>query len=265
MKFCPVTSGSSGNCIYIGSDAHSVLIDAGVSGRRIEAGLNTIDQTTGDIDGLLITHEHADHIKGVGVLARRFGIPIYTTEGTAKAMSERVSLGKIPEGRIHIIREDEPFSVGDLTVTAFAVSHDAAQPVGFRVESGGKSCAVATDMGEYTEYTLGHLQELDVLLLEANHDLHMLQAGPYPYYLKRRIMGEKGHLSNDDAGRMLCRLLHDDIRHVYLGHLSRENNYEALAFETVSQEVTLGDCPYRASDFEITIAHRDVVSDALVF
>ena len=104
-----------------------------------------------------------------------------------------------------------------------------------------------------------------MLLLESNHDLRMLQAGRYPYYLKRRIMGEKGHLSNDDAGRLLCRLLHDRIKHVYLGHLSHENNYEALAFETVSQEVTMGDCPNKAADFDITIAHRDVVSEAVEF
>ena len=120
-------------------------------------------------------------------------------------------------------------------------------------------------MGEYSDYIVKNLQNLDVLLLESNHDLHMLQAGRYPYYLKRRIMGEKGHLSNDDAGRLLCRLLHDDIRHVYLGHLSQENNYEALAYETVTQEVTMGDCPYKADDFEITIAHRDRVSEPVEY
>jgi len=265
MKFCPIASGSSGNCILIASDSHSVLVDAGISGKKIEAGLRGIDMQTSDIDGILVTHEHSDHIKGIGVLARRYGIPVYTTRGTADALLDTTQIGKIPDGLIHIIEADKPFEVGDLSVKAFRTSHDAAEPVGFRVEHDGRSAAVSTDLGEYTDYTVESLQNLDVLLLESNHDLRMLQAGRYPYYLKRRIMGEKGHLSNDDAGRLLCRLLHDDIRHVYLGHLSHENNYEALAFETVSQEVTMGDCPYKASDFDITIAHRDIVSDAVEF
>ncbi len=265
MDFCPITSGSSGNCIYIGSDRHSVLIDAGISGKRIEAGLRTIDRTCRDIDAVLVTHEHSDHIKGIGILARRYGIPIYTTKGTAAALEEMTQVGKIPEGLLHIIEPESPFKIGDLEIRAFSVSHDAAQPVGYRVECGEKSAAVATDMGEYTDYTVEQLQKLDVLLLESNHDLRMLQAGHYPYYLKRRIMSEKGHLSNDDAGRLLCRLLHDDIRHIYLGHLSHENNYEALAFETVSQEVTMGDCPYKAADFDISIAHRDIVSEPVSF
>ena len=263
MKFCPITSGSSGNCIYIGSDHHAVLVDAGLSGRRIEAGMNSFGATTKDIDAILLTHEHADHIKGIGILARRYGIPIYTAPGPAAAIQNMTAVGKIPDGLLHTIEPDAPFSIGDLTIRAFRVSHDAAEPVGFRVETGGKSAAVATDMGEYTDYIVEELQDLDVLLLESNHDLHMLQAGRYPYYLKRRIMGEKGHLSNDDAGRLLVRLLHDDIRHIYLGHLSAENNYEALAYETVSQEVTMGDCPYKADDFNITIAHRDIVSESV--
>lgn len=265
MKFYPIASGSSGNCILIASDAHSVLVDAGISGKKIEEGLRGIDMQTSDIDGILVTHEHSDHIKGIGVLARRYGIPVYTTGGTAEALYNMTQIGKIPEGLVHIIEADKNFQIGDLEIRAFRTSHDAAEPVGFRVEHDGRSAAVSTDLGEYTDYTIENLQNLDVLLLESNHDLRMLQAGRYPYYLKRRIMGEKGHLSNDDAGRLLCRLLHDRIKHVYLGHLSHENNYEALAFETVSQEVTMGDCPYKAADFDITIAHRDVVSEAVEF
>ncbi len=265
MKICPIASGSSGNCILIASDHHSILVDAGISGKRIEAGLRSIDMKSSDIDAILITQEHSDHIKGIGILARRYGIPLYTTQGTADALLEMTTIGKIPDGLIHVINAEEAFAIGDLSVKAFRTSHDAAEPVGYRVEHGGKSAAVSTDLGEYTDYTVEQLRNLDVLLLESNHDLRMLQAGRYPYYLKRRIMSEKGHLSNDDAGRLLCRLLHDDIKHVYLGHLSHENNYEALAFETVSQEVTMGDCPYKASDFNITIAHRDVVSEAVEF
>ena len=265
MKFCSISSGSSGNCIYAGSAGTSVLIDAGISGKKIEQGLNGIDLTTSDVDGILVTHEHSDHIKGLGVLARRYGIPVYATKGTIRALMETTQVGKIPDGILCEIKADEPFEIGDLTVKPFAISHDAAEPVGYRIEHGGKSAAVATDMGCYNDYIVRNLTGLDVLLLESNHDVHMLEAGRYPYYLKRRILSELGHLSNETAGQLLCRLLHDGIREIFLGHLSRENNYEALAFETVCDEVTLGDNPYRSSDFRISIAHRDTPGEAVVF
>ncbi len=265
MKFCSIASGSSGNCIYAGSAQASVLIDAGISGKRIEAGLNGLELTTRDMDGILLTHEHSDHIKGLGVLARRYGIPIYATEGTIAALSEMTTIGKIPEGLYHRIAADEAFSIGDLSIKPFAISHDAAEPVGYRIEHNGKAAAVATDMGCYDEYTIGQLRDLDVLLIESNHDVRMLEAGRYPYYLKRRILSEKGHLSNETAGQLICRVLHEGIREIFLGHLSRENNYEELAFETVCDEVTLGDNPWRSSDFRITIAHRDAPGEAVVF
>lgn len=265
MKFCSIASGSSGNCIYAGSADTSVLIDAGISGKRIEAGLNSLDLTTPDIDAILITHEHSDHIKGLGVLARRYGIPIYATQGTVGALKKSTAIGKIPEDLWHVIEADSSFTVGDLAVKPFSISHDAAEPVGYRIEHGGKSLATATDMGCYDEYTVHALKDLDVLLLESNHDVRMLEAGRYPYYLKRRILGEKGHLSNETAGQLLCRVLHEGIREIFLGHLSEENNYEALAFETVCDEVTLGDNPFRSSDFRITIAHRDLPGEAVVF
>ncbi len=265
MKFCSIASGSSGNCIYAGSSATSLLVDAGISGKRIEAGLRGIEQTTEDIDGILVTHEHSDHIKGLGVLARRYGIPIYATAGTIAAIRESGSVGKIPEGLLRTVRADIPFEIGDLSVMPFRVSHDAAEPVGYRIAHEGKSCAVATDMGCYDDYIVERLQGLDVLLLEANHDVRMLEAGRYPYYLKRRILGEKGHLSNETSGQLLGRLLHDSVREIFLGHLSQENNYEALAYETVCDEVTFGDNPYRSKDFNISIAHRDVPGEAVVF
>ena len=265
MKFCSIASGSSGNCLYAGSSAASVLIDAGISGRRIEEGLNAIDQTTQDIDGILVTHEHSDHIRGLGVLARRYGIPLYATRGTIDAVADMPSVGRIPEDLLREIRADEAFQIGDLFIRPFRISHDAAEPVGFRIEHDGASLAVATDMGCFDDYTVGNLKGPDVLLIESNHDVRMLEAGRYPYYLKRRILGEKGHLSNESAGHLLVRTLHDKIRHIYLGHLSRENNYEELAYETVCEEITMGDCPYTSKDFPITIAHRDVCSEPVIF
>jgi len=265
MKFCSIASGSSGNCIYVGSSETSVLVDTGISGCRVEQGLNGLDLATKDMDAILLTHEHSDHVKGLGILARRYGIPIYATQGTADALKGMTALGKIPEGLMHVIRADETFAVGDLSIRPFAIPHDAAEPVGYRLENGGKSAAVATDLGHYDEYIIRNLKNLDVLLLESNHDIRMLEAGRYPYYLKRRILGDSGHLSNESAGQLLCEVLHDDMKEIFLGHLSKENNYEALAFETVCTEVTMGDNPYTSGDFRISIAHRDLVSESVEF
>ncbi len=261
MRLCSIASGSSGNCIYVGSDCAHVLIDAGISGRRVEAGLNSLELTGRDLDGILITHEHSDHIKGLGVIARKYGIPIYATGGTVDAMVRSGSLGKIPEGIFREIREDEPFLIKDLVVNPFTIPHDAAQPVGYRLECGEHSVGIATDLGKYNEYIIENLQNLDALLLEANHDIRMLQVGRYPYYLKQRIMGDRGHLSNENAGQLLCRLLHDNLKAVFLGHLSKENNYEELAYETVCSEVTMGDNPYKSKDFKIQVAKRDYISE----
>lgn len=261
MNLCSIASGSSGNCIYVGSDTTSLLVDVGISGKRIEEGLRSIDRTTGECDGILITHEHSDHIKGLGVISRKHKIPIYCTQGTMDAMMGMSTLGKMPEGLFRPIRADEKFQIGDLQVQPFAISHDAAEPVGYRVNQGEKSVGIATDLGCYDDYIVRNLSGLDVLLLEANHDVNMLQVGGYPYYLKQRILGKKGHLSNETAGRLLCRLLHDRMKAIFLGHLSRENNYEALAYETVCSEVTMGENPWTSSDFKIAVAHRDQVSD----
>ena len=263
MRLCSIASGSSGNCIYVGSDNAHVLVDAGISGKRITQGLNSLDLTGEDIDGILVTHEHSDHIQGLGVIARKYHIPIYATGGTVDAMSRMKSLGKMPDGIFHEIREDEPFVIKDMTVNPFTISHDAVQPVGYRLECGEQAVGIATDLGKYNDYIIGHLQNLDALLLEANHDIRMLKVGKYPYYLKQRILGDRGHLSNENAGRLLCRLLHDNLKAVFLGHLSRENNYEELAYETVCSEVTLGDNPYKSRDFRIQVAKRDCISDVI--
>ena len=232
MNLCSIASGSSGNCIYVGSDHTSLLVDVGISKKRIEEGLRSIDRSCQECDGILITHEHSDHIKGLGVISRKHEIPVYCTKGTMEAIQKMNSLGKLPPDLFHVIEADRPFEIGDLQVNPFSISHDAAEPVGYRINQGKKSVGIATDLGYYDEYIVQNLSGLDVLLLEANHDVNMLQVGRYPYYLKQRILGNKGHLSNETAGRLLCRLLHDRLQAVFLGHLSQENNYEALAYET---------------------------------
>lgn len=260
MRLCSIASGSSGNCIYVGSESTHLLVDAGISGKRVEAGLNSIDMTAKDLDGIFITHEHSDHIKGLGVLARKHKIPIYATQGTLQAISRIHSLGKFPEGIFHVIEADKTVCMKDIQIHPFEISHDAAQPVGYRFTCKESSVGIATDLGTYNEYLVSQLQNLDALLLEANHDIRMLQVGSYPYPLKQRILGDRGHLSNENAGRLLCRLLHDNMKHIFLGHLSKENNYEQLAYETVCSEVTLGDNPYHSKDFHIEVAHREQAS-----
>lgn len=260
MRMCSIASGSSGNCIYIGTEATHLLVDAGISCKRTLGALNQFGLTGRDIDGILITHEHADHINGLGALCRQFGIPVYATEGTIAAIKKVSNLGGIEDSLFHTVRVDEKFILKDITVNPMKISHDAAQPVAYRFQYGYKRMAVATDLGTYDTYTVESLRGMDVLLLEANHDINMLQVGPYPYYLKQRILGKKGHLSNELSGRLLSRLLHDDLKTVFLGHLSKDNNRAELAYETVRLEISMADNPYKPDDFPIFVASRSEMS-----
>lgn len=251
-----IASGSSGNCIYVGDENTHILIDAGISKKRIEEGLNTIGLTVDDLSAVFVTHEHIDHIGGLGVLTRKCHAPVYATKGTINGIFQTSSMGKIDREQFIEIREDHCLTVGDITVDSMKISHDAAQPVAYRFFKGDKKIAVATDLGMITEENEEKLKGMDAILLEANHDVNMLQVGPYPYYLKQRILGNRGHLSNENAGRLLSRIVHDDLKHIFLGHLSKENNMPALAYEAVRLEITMGDNPYEASDFSIDIAKR---------
>ena len=257
MDFFSVASGSSGNCICLGSDQCHVMIDAGISGKRIEEGMNTYDYTTSDMDGVLITHEHSDHIQGLGVVARKYGLPIYATKGTADAILQSSSVGKIDPSLFHVIEAGKTFFIGNLEIYPMSISHDAADPVAYLVSDGRHRVGVVTDLGYYDADIVSHMEGLDALLLEANHDIHMLQVGAYPYPLKQRILGERGHLSNETSGQLLGQILHDGMQHILLGHLSKENNYDELAYETVRLEISLGDNPYRGNDFPIEVAKRN--------
>lgn len=260
MRLCSIASGSSGNCIYVGSEAAHLLVDVGISGKKMENGLKELALTGRDIDGILITHEHADHIQGLGVVARKYEIPVYATAGTIEALKNCESLGKLDEALFHEVKEDTKFTIKDLTVNPMKISHDAAQPVAYRISYGNRKVAVCTDLGIYNDYTVECLKGMDALLLEANHDVNMLQVGPYPYYLKQRILGDRGHLSNENTGRLLSRILHDKLQTVLLGHLSKENNLPELAYESVRMEINMGDNPYKAGDFDIRVARRSEVT-----
>lgn len=260
LELCSIASGSSGNCICVGSSNTHVLIDAGISGKKIENGLESIGLKADEMSGILVTHEHIDHVSGLGVMARRYHIPIYATEGTIEAIYTTKSVGKIDKELFCPIIPGQPFEIGQLSINPLHISHDAADPVAYKVTHGKHKMAVITDLGTYDDELINELQGLDALLLEANHDINMLQTGMYPYYLKKRILGDRGHLSNERSGQLLCKLLHDNFSTAVLGHLSKENNYEELAYEAVRLEVTMGDNPYKADDFKIFVAKRDSVS-----
>ena len=239
-------------------------MDAGISCKRIEEGTKQMELKTSDMDGILVTHEHSDHIAGLGVIARRYGLPIYATTKTIDAIMSSKSVGKIDPSLFCPIYPDEKFSIGNLTVKPLHVSHDAADPVAYVVSDGKKKIGVITDLGCYDDYMIENINELNVILLEANHDVNMLQVGSYPYPLKQRILGDKGHLSNECSGQLLGKVLHDKMQHIFLGHLSQENNYASLAYETVRLEVSTGDNPYQGNDFPMTVARRNEVSRKVV-
>ena len=257
MEMMSIASGSSGNCIYIGSDGTHILIDAGISGKKVQEGLNGKGLDMRDISGICITHEHNDHIKGLGVLARRYGVPIFTMPETWDMIQKTGKVGKIPQDLYVPIQEQTPFQIGDICLKAIPVSHDAAHPVAFLARCGQKKVGVVTDLGTYDDALKEELKGLDVILLEANHDVRMLELGHYAYPLKQRILSKRGHLSNEASGRLLGGLLHDNVKKIFLGHLSKENNYDKLARETVKTEITLGDNPYKGTDFPISVAGRD--------
>ncbi len=252
-----IASGSSGNCIYIGSDRTHILIDAGISRKKVVEGLKKLDLCMDDMDAILVTHEHSDHTKGIGVISRKDEIPLYATRGTMEGIMSTPKLGEISGDLFHQVRIDEDFCINDLMVHPFGISHDANEPCAYTVSCGNHRMGVVTDLGKYDDYIIENLQGMEAFLVEANHDIRMLQVGSYPYYLKQRILGDRGHLSNEASGRLLGRILNDNVKGVLLGHLSAENNFADLAYETVKLEIDMGDTPYRSGDFCIQVAGRN--------
>lgn len=263
MRLCSLYSGSSGNCIYVGNDNTHILVDAGVSAKKVELGLNALDITGKDIDAILITHEHSDHIQGLGVMARKYGVPIYSTSKTIEAMKSYKYLGAVDDSLFNEIEPDESFLINDIEIEPNHTWHDAADPVCYCFRSGSNKISVATDLGNYDDYLLNKLKDSDILFIEANHDINMLQVGPYPYYLKQRILGNRGHLSNERAGQLIRSLLNNHIKGIALGHLSKENNYEQLAYETVKLELADNEYTNDARDFNLNVAKRDSISNII--
>lgn len=232
IKFCSLFSGSSGNALYICTQRTKILIDAGLSAKKVINALCSIGETPSELSAILVTHEHSDHIKGAGIISRKFNTPIYANKNTWQSMEK--SLGPVSENNKVCFDNGCDFEIGDITVKAFSIPHDASDPVGFNFFVGGKKITTATDIGHINRELLGYLEESEFLLIESNHDIEMLKVGPYPWHLKKRIMGERGHLSNEMAGKVVAYLAEKGTRKFMLGHLSRENNFPELAFQTVS-------------------------------
>ena len=229
-RFCSLFSGSSGNCTYIGSGQSGILIDAGVSAKRIREALAARDVDLSSIQGIFVTHEHSDHIAGVRVLAKQCGCPVYASKGTFLGMEKANAL---PETKISALSAGESVDVGDLQITAFATPHDTPESTGYAVETAdGTRLAVATDMGELLPTVFDVLRECDVVLLESNHDVQMLRTGPYPLFLQERILGRRGHLSNAACAAALPALVSAGVSQIILGHLSDHNNTPSLALDT---------------------------------
>ncbi len=230
MEVCSIASGSSGNCVYVGSGDTHLLIDAGISGKRIEEGLSSIGVDKNRLNAILLTHEHSDHIQGVNVLAKRYRLPVFGTRATLHAALQP-TVSNCP------ICPEQCFTIGQIMVRSFSVSHDALDPICYTLEDKEHKIGIVTDLGMYDTNILQHLEGSELLYIEANHDVNMLLVGRYPYPLKQRILGDRGHLSNDSTAKLVCELQYDGLKQIILAHLSKENNYAQLAYETVRVEV----------------------------
>lgn len=259
MKFISLISGSSGNATLISDGETNILIDCGMSGKKLSESLAAIDMHADELDALLITHEHIDHVRGAGVVARRYNLPVYATEGTLASMDA----GAIPNWTA--VSPDMDFEIGSIGVMPFSIPHDAAQPVGYSFFMNDKKYTVATDIGHMNDYLFDNLIGSDTVLLESNHDVDMLRMGAYPFPLKQRILSNIGHLSNDDAAHTLCALAQNGTEHFMLGHLSKENNTPQIAY--MSAQNALSEAGIEVGgDVTLAVAQRSAVTfcEALV-
>lgn len=231
MRFSVIASGSTGNVIYIESEQARILVDAGISGKQLTERLQKLEVDPSTLTAIFVTHEHIDHVKGLGVLARRYQIPIYMNESTWNHLPS--SVGIIPEALKHIIETGAALELQDIRVESIPISHDAAEPVGYQIRQEKETFATVTDLGYVSSRIVDQLQGIDTLVWESNHDVEMLRMGAYPWNVKRRILSDTGHLSNEDAGEALTEILKGAGENVYLAHLSRDNNLSELAHLTV--------------------------------
>lgn len=254
--FCPLASGSKGNCIYLGTDQTKILIDAGISGKAITARLAEINVNIGDIDAILITHEHCDHIQGLKVLAYKMGIPVFANSETAKGIVEYFH--DCP--KFKIFSTGETFHFADLEIHPFSIQHDTIDPVAFTIKNNGMKLGFCTDLGFATTLVQNHLQNCDYLYVEANHEPSMVHSSARPAIYKQRVLGRMGHLSNESCGHLLSHVAHPNLKHVHLAHLSSECNSPEKALSVIK-----GILSEKGIDLDLCIAPQHMIGKAIHF
>jgi phosphoribosyl 1,2-cyclic phosphodiesterase len=256
IGFCPLASGSKGNCIYIGTGATKILIDAGLSAKMITERLKLIGVDIRQIDAILVTHEHSDHIRALGTLSSRYGIPVLANSDTAKALMAIID----EQLKLKIFSTGETFEYGDIEVHPFSIQHDAVDPVAFTMRMCGLKLGFCADLGFATTLVANQLKQCDYLYLEANHQPAMVHACPRPAVYKQRVLSRQGHLSNEECAELLQQIYHPGLKHVHLAHLSSECNAPELALEIVQKKLlSLG------AGTEVSIAFQDQISRGFQF
>lgn len=245
MRFSVLASGSSGNAIYVENEDHSFLVDVGLSGKKMEQLFSEIDRDIKKLSGIFITHEHSDHIKGLGVVARKYGVPIYANEKTWSAMDSLI--GNVPVDQRFQFDMETVKTFGTIDIQSFAVSHDAADPMFYVFHENNRKLVLITDTGYVSDRMKGHIKGADSFVFESNHDVSMLQMGRYPWSVKRRILSDVGHVSNEDAAVAMSEVVDIKNTNIYLSHLSKDNNMKDLARMSVAQ--TLQSCGIVAGEY----------------
>lgn len=258
LRVCILASSSKGNSTYVSSETTSILIDAGISARRLTQGLAEIGANPADLSGVCVTHEHDDHVRGIPNFAKKYTVPVYANHGTAEAMSRDAKCRPLSW---NLITTGNPFRVGDLEIDSFAVPHDAYEPVGFVIRSGAIQLGVAMDLGIPTALIRERLRGSHAVILEANHDERLLQEAERPWHLKQRIRGRQGHLSNDHTAEVLADIAGSDLRRVFLAHLSQDCNREELAISAARRGLEKAG----RSQVEVRVAHPDRATDVWAY
>ena len=256
LNFCSLYSGSSGNSLFVDTGKTKILVDCGTSFKKITTALTSLNYDISDIDAILVTHEHIDHVQSLGNASKKFNIPVYTNLETFNAMPKQTE--KIALNNQNIIEVGKEFTIGDLAINSFSIPHDAANPCGFNIYNNKSKLTVATDIGHMNNEIISNIKNSSFVLLEANYDPEILKCSKYPYTLKQRISGPKGHLSNATAGKTIAELTKSDLKEVVLGHLSKENNFPELAYQTVIDELCSSNVDY--NELKISVANRNAPS-----
>jgi len=254
LNFCNLYSGSSGNSLFVKSENAKVLVDVGLSCKKIEQALLSIDEDISSIDAILITHEHSDHVKGLSTISKKFDIPVYATKETFEYMPTQTE--KLSSKNIKYFSINEKFNIKDLEIKPFDIPHDAANPCGFTISNNNHQLSIATDIGHMTNNILKNLESSELILLESNYDIEVLKCCKYPFNLKTRIAGGNGHLSNNIASKTISYLIKNGNLHTaLLGHLSKESNFPELAYQTTIDEIIENNCD--TNSINLSVASRD--------